>query len=83
MEESSKKKTLKKQIRRVIILKFIDLINNPSLENKIKFKKQQIKWLKEDIKNNGDNGFGYKKMQIENMEEDLIKLQNEIKGIIN
>ena len=64
-------------------MKFIDLINNPSLENKIKFKKQQIKWLKEDIKNNGDNGFGYKKMQIENMEEDLIKLQNEIKGIIN
>ena len=72
-----------KLIRRVIILEFIDLINNPSLENKIKFKKQQIKWLKEDIKNNGDNGFGYKKMQIENMEEDLIKLQNEIKGIIN
>lgn len=67
----------------MIILKFIDLINNPSLENKIKFKKQQINWLEEDIKQNGDNGFGYKKIQLENMLEDLIKLENEIKRITN
>lgn len=67
----------------MIILKFIDLVNNPSLENKIKFKSQQINWLQEDIKRNGDNGFGYKKMQLENMEEDLIKLENEIKEITN
>lgn len=64
-------------------MKFIDLINNPSLENKIKFKKQQINWLEEDIKQNGDNGFGYKKTQLENMLEDLIKLENEIKRITN
>ena len=64
-------------------MKFIDLVNNPSLENKIKFKKQQINWLKEDIKQNGDNGFGYKKIQLENMLEDLIKLENEIKRITN
>lgn len=64
-------------------MKFIDLINNPSLENKIKFKKQQINWLEEDIKQNGDNGFGYKKIQLENMLEDLIKLENEIKRITN
>ena len=64
-------------------MKFIDLINNPSLENKIKFKSQQINWLKEDIKQNGYNGFGYKKIQLEEMLEDLIKLENEIKRITN
>lgn len=64
-------------------MKFIDLISNQSLENKIKFKKQQINWLREDIKQNGDNGFGYKKNQLENMKEDLIKLENEIKRITN
>lgn len=64
-------------------MKFIDLINNPTLENKIKFKKQQIKWLEENIKINGDNGFGYKKIQLENLKGDLIKLENENKRIIN
>ena len=64
-------------------MKFIDLINNSSLKNKIKFKEQQINWVKEDIKKNGDNGFGYKKMQLEHMEEDLIKLENETKRITN
>ncbi len=64
-------------------MKFIDLINNPTLENKIKFKKQQIKWLEENIKINGDNGFGYKKIQLENLKGDLIKLKNENKRIIN
>lgn len=64
-------------------MKFIDLINNPTLENKIRFKKQQIKWIEENIKTNGDNGFGYKKIQLENLKGDLIKLKNENKRIIN
>ena len=42
------------------LLKFKDLINNQTLENKIKFQRQKIKILEDDIKENGDNGFGYK-----------------------
>lgn len=53
------------------ILKFKDLINNQSLKNKIKFQKQKIKILEDDIKENGDNGFGYKSRQLENLKEDL------------
>ena len=64
-------------------MKFIDLINNPTLENKIKFKKQQIHWIEDDIKKNGDNGFGYKKMQLEHLKEDLINMENEIKRNTN
>ena len=53
------------------ILKFKDLINNQSLKNKIKFQNQKIKILEDDIKENGDNGFGYKSRQLENLKEDL------------
>lgn len=63
-------------------MKFKELIDNPSLENKIKFKKYQINLLKKDIENNGDNGFGYKKIQLENMNEDLRKLENEFTRVI-
>ena len=56
---------------------------NLSIENQIKFKEECIKRIQEDIKVNGDNGFGYKKMQIEHIEEDIRKLKNENKRIIN
>lgn len=34
-------------------MKFIDIIENPSIENKILFKKECIKRIEENIKNNG------------------------------
>ncbi len=64
-------------------MKFKELIKDPSIANQIKFKEECIKRIQEDIKANGDNGFGYKKRQIENIEEDIRKLKNENKRIIN
>ena len=64
-------------------MKFKEIIDNPSNENQIKFKKDCIKRIQKDIKDNGDNGFGYKKMQIEHIEEDIEKLKNENERIIN
>lgn len=58
-------------------MKFEELIDNPTIKNKIKFKKYQIKQIKEDINKNGDNGFGSKTRQLENMKVDLKKLENE------
>lgn len=58
-------------------MKFKELIDNPTIKNKIKFKKYQIKQIKEDINKNGDNGFGLKTRQLENMKVDLKKLENE------
>lgn len=62
------------------ILKFKDLINNQSLKNKIKFQKQKIKILEDDIKENGDNGFGYKSRQLENLKLDLKVIIDEYKA---
>lgn len=64
-------------------MKFKEIVDNPSIENQIKFKKECIRRIQEDIKANGDNGFGYKKIQIENIEEDIKKLKNANKRIIN
>ena len=64
-------------------MKFKEIIDNPSNENQIKFKRDCIKRIQKDIKDNGDNGFGYKKMQIEHIEEDIEKLKNENERIIN
>ena len=64
-------------------MKFKEIIDNPSNENQIKFKKDCIKRIQKDIKDNGDNGFGYKKMQIEHIEDDIEKLKNENERIIN
>ena len=33
--------------------------------------RDRIKILEDDIKENGDNGFGYKSRQLENLKEDL------------
>ena len=63
-------------------MKFKELIDNPTIENKIKFKKYQIEQMKEDIDKNGDNGFGFKKRQLENMNEDLRELENEFTRVI-
>lgn len=62
-------------------MKFIELANNNTLENKIEFQKQMISILEEDIQKNGDNGFGLKKKQLENMKSDLQKLQDGHKRI--
>ena len=62
------------------LLKFKDLINNQTLENKIKFQKQKIKILEDDIKENGDNGFGYKSRQLENLKLDLKVIIDEYKA---
>ena len=64
-------------------MKFKEIIDNPSIENQIKFKKECIKRIQEDIKVNGDNGFGHKKIQIENIERDIRQLENENKRIIS
>lgn len=64
-------------------MKFKEIVDNPSTENQIKFKEDCIKRIKEDIKSNGDNGFGYKKLLIENIEKDIRKLKNENKRIVN
>lgn len=55
------------------------LASNYTLENRIIFQKQMIQILKDDIFENGDNGFGLKNRQLNNMIEDLEKLQNELK----
>ena len=55
------------------------LASNYTLENRIIFQKQMIQILKNDIFENGDNGFGLKNRQLNNMIEDLEKLQNELK----
>lgn len=60
---------------------FKELVDHSSLENKIKFQKQIIQEQISDIEKNGDNGFGYKKRQLENMKNDLVKLENEYKTI--
>lgn len=62
------------------LLKFKDLINNQTLENKIKFQRQKIKILEDDIKENGDNGFGYKSRQLENLKLDLKVIIDEYKA---
>ncbi len=64
-------------------MKFKEIIDNSTTENQIKFKEECIKRIQKDIKETGDNGFGYKKIQIENIEEDIKKLKNENKRIIN
>lgn len=61
-------------------MKFKDLINNQTLENKIKFQRQKIKILEDDIKENGDNGFGYKSRQLENLKLDLKVIIDEYKA---
>lgn len=60
---------------------FKELVDHSSLENKIKFQKQIIQEQISDIEKNGDNGFEYKKRQLENMKNDLVKLENEYKTI--
>lgn len=60
---------------------FKELVENPSLENKIRFQKQIIQEQIHDIEKNGDNGFGFKKKKLENMKNDLVKLENEYKTI--
>lgn len=62
------------------LLKFKDLINKQTLENKIKFQRQKIKILEDDIKENGDNGFGYKSRQLENLKLDLKVIIDEYKA---
>ncbi len=64
-------------------MKFKKIIDNPSIENQIRFKKECFYRIKKDMEINGDNGFGYKKIQLENMQEDIKKLENENKRIIN
>ena len=59
-------------------MKFINIIENPSIENKILFKKECIKRIEENIKNNGDN-WGTKKRQIDIMLEDIETLKNDNK----
>lgn len=61
-------------------MKFKDLINKQTLENKIKFQRQKIKILEDDIKENGDNGFGYKSRQLENLKLDLKVIIDEYKA---
>ena len=62
------------------LLKFKVLINKQTLENKIKFQRQKIKILEDDIKENGDNGFGYKSRQLENLKLDLKVIIDEYKA---
>lgn len=59
-------------------MKFEEIIKNPSKENIINFKKECIKRIEENIKNNGDN-WGTKKRQIDTMLEDIETLKNDNK----
>lgn len=59
-------------------MKFEEIIKNPSKENIINFKKECIKRIEENIKNNGDN-WGTKKRQIDIMLEDIETLKNDNK----
>ena len=72
-----------KQKSWMVKMNFKEIIDNPTIENQIRFKEECIKRIKEDIKLNGDNGFGYKKILIENIEKDIKKLKNENKRIVN
>ena len=56
--------------------KFKEIIDNPTIENKIKFKKECINRIEEDIKLNGD-GWGIKNRQIDMIKEDIKRLENE------
>ena len=57
-------------------MKFKEIIDNPTIENKIKFKQECIKRIEEDIKNKGD-AWGIKKRQIQMINEDMKRLKNE------
>ena len=57
-------------------MKFKEIIDNPTIENKIKFKKECINRIEEDIKLNGD-GWGIKNRQIDMIKEDIKRLENE------
>lgn len=59
-------------------MKFKELIDDPSIENRIKFKKECIKRVEEDIKLNGD-GWGIKHRQIEMINEEIKRLENDNK----
>lgn len=56
-------------------MKFIDIIENPSIENKILFKKECIKRIYSDIEQNGDC-WGIKKRQINMILEDIETIKN-------
>ena len=60
-------------------MKFKDLVDNMTLENKIKFQRQMIEIQKKDLAENGDDGFGRKERRLKNMYEDLKRLEDEYK----
>lgn len=57
-------------------MKFKEIIDNPTIENKIKFKQECIKRIEKDIKNKGD-AWGIKQRQIQMINEDIKRLKNE------
>lgn len=61
-------------------MKFSEYIKNPTKENLIKLKKHHVNLIKKDIEEKGDNGFGYKKILIENIKADIERLENENQG---
>ena len=65
-----------KNWKRVSKMKFKEIIDNPTIENKIKFKQECIKRIEKDIKNKGD-AWGIKQRQIQMINEDIKRLKNE------
>lgn len=59
-------------------MKFKELVDNPSIENKIKFKKECIKRIEKEIEVNGDS-WGVKNRQVDILKEDIRELENENK----
>lgn len=63
-------------------MKFSDYIKDPTINNLIKLKKEQLLILETDLKATGDDGFGRKQRRIENMKEDLKRFENDAKEYI-
>ena len=63
-------------------MKFSDYVKKPTINSLIKLKKDQLLILETDLKETGDDGFGRKQRRIDNMKEDLKKLENDAKKYI-